>query len=111
MLKTLLAGTFALVIAAVPGLTQTTPDPQAFKADVTLIGLPIFSNDGKELGRVTEVGVDDGEAILIAEIERPLGLGPNILAIPAHMIERKADRIRLNITANQVRAMAAGRRP
>ena len=55
------------------------------------------------MGRVTEVGIDDGQAILIAEIERPLGIGADPVAIPVEMFARKGDRVELSITAVEVR--------
>ena len=52
---------------------------------------------------------DDGP-VLLAEIERPLGIGPIIVAVPTNMIELRADRIELTITAIQVRNKLSGRR-
>ena len=110
MLRALLAGMLAVTLAAMPAAAQTLLEPPAAQVNAALIGLPIFSSDGEELGRATEVGMYDGEAILIAEIERLLGIGSTLVAIPAHMIELRADRIRLTITASQVRDTLAGPR-
>lgn len=110
MLKAVWACALGVPFAAMPALAQTIPEPQTAEADATLIGLPIFSIDGKELGRMTEFVVDDGEIILIAEIERPLGFGPTIVVIPAGMVERTADRIKLKITAGQVWGRLVGHR-
>jgi hypothetical protein len=40
---------------------------------------------------------------LIGEVPRPLGLGPDLLAIPVSMYVHKGDHIELTLTAEQVR--------
>lgn len=68
-------------------------------------GLPLYSSDGKMLGRVVASGLDDDDQpVLVAEIERPLGIGTRAIAIPASMFVRKGKRIELTITAAEVGA-------
>jgi hypothetical protein len=55
------------------------------------------------VGLVVEAGVDDGEAVLIAEIDRPLGIGNDLVVIPTEMFVNKSDHIELTITAQRVR--------
>lgn len=93
----------ALAVAPVVAQHKQKP-PAASKADRALVGLPIFSSDGKRIGRVLEAGIDeDDQAVVIAEIERPLGIGSDAVAIPPEMFVRKSNRIELTITAAEVR--------
>jgi sporulation protein YlmC with PRC-barrel domain len=66
------------------------------KADRALVGLPIFTSDGKKIGKVLATGIDeDDQAVLVAEIERPLGIGADAVAIPTELFVRKSHRIEL----------------
>ena len=105
MLRTILAGLFALTVAMMPhAIAQQAPqESPATEIDRGLIGLPIHSSDDQQVGLVTEAGIDDGEAILIGEIERPLGLGPDVVVITSDMFVNRGDHIELTITAEQVR--------
>jgi len=106
MARTVLAGMVAAVLATVPAavaqpnLEQSPPS----RVDQSLIGLPLVSSDGKSIGQVTHVGVDDGQAVLIAEIDRPLGIGADPVAIPAEMFVNRGDHVELTMTAAQIRA-------
>jgi hypothetical protein len=53
---------------------------------------------------ITEVGIDDGQAIVIGEIVRTLGIGYDAVAIPMEMFANKDDHVELAITAEQVRS-------
>jgi hypothetical protein len=75
-----------------------------------VLGLPIKSVDNQPIGIVTQAGIGDGEPVLIGEVERPLGLGPDLFAIPASMYVNKGDHVQLTITADQVREMLARNR-
>jgi hypothetical protein len=93
----------ALTIApAVVSPTAAEQKPSA-KPDRTTVGLPIFSSDGKRIGKVIATGTDeDNQPVLIAEVERTLGLGPIGVAIPTDLFIAKVDRIELTITAGEV---------
>ena len=94
----------AIVLAATPVISQYRQQRPAAKADRGLVGLPIFSSDGKEIGKVLATGIDDDDqAVLVAEIARPLGIGADAVAIPTDMFVRKANRIELTITDAEVR--------
>ena len=112
MFRTFVAGTLALALAVMPAMAQegVTQEPKTTQLDATTVGLPIFSSDGKKLGQVVANGMADDGPVLLAEIERPLGIGPIIVAVPTNMIELRADRIELTITAIQVRNKLSGRR-
>jgi hypothetical protein len=106
----LAAAALALVLAGAPAVSQdarrqppTTPQQQA------PAGLPLYSSDGKLLGRVIAAGVaNDDEPVLVAEIQRPLGIGPQAIAIPSNMFVQRRDRIELTITAAEVNARLGG---
>lgn len=85
-------------------MSQHRHQPQAAKTDRALIGLPIFTSDDKAIGTVLATGIgEDDHAVLIAEIEGPLGIGADAVAIPTNMFVRKANRIELTITEVEVR--------
>jgi hypothetical protein len=105
MLRTILTGFLAINVGTMPHAMgqQATEDSSATQVDRGLIGLPVRSSDDQQIGLVTEAGIDDGEAILIAEIDRPLGIGHDLVVIPTEMFVNKGDHIELTITAEQVR--------
>jgi len=104
MLRTFLAGFLVLSLATVPQAMaqQEQADAPAIEIDRGVIGLPIHTSDGHEIGLVTEAGIDDGEAILIGEIERPLGIGVDVVVITSEMFVDRGDHIELTLTAEQV---------
>ena len=104
MLRTIRAGVFALTLTLVPqvGAQQEQADAPAVEIDRRVVGLPIHTPDGHEIGVVTEAGIDDGEAILIGEIERPLGIGVDVVVITREMFVNRGDHIELTITDEQV---------
>jgi hypothetical protein len=76
---------------------QVERAPLTGKANPTLVGLLVFSSDGKQLGKVlAEVIDEDNQPVLVAKFERPLGLGSHVVAI------RKSNQIILTITAKEV---------
>ena len=102
MLKMLLAVPIAVVLTALPGDGQQMhPQPRA-GSSVLLAGLPVFTSDGQEIGKVIGWAKHRGEHLLIAEIERPLGIGSQTVAIPIDMFVQRVDRIELTITAEQM---------
>ncbi len=72
-----------------------------------LLHLPIHSVDGQHIGVVTQAAIGGGEAVFIGEIERPLGLGPERIAISADMFVDRGDHIQLTLTADQIREKLA----
>ena len=91
----------AIALAAAPALSQ---QQRPAKADRAPVGLPIFTSDGKAIGKVLATGIDeDDKAVLVAEIERPLGIGADAVEIPTDMFIRKFNRIILTITEAEVR--------
>ena len=101
-LAALVASALALAPAE-PAAAQQGRKPAAGDTGRAIIGLPLFSSDGKRVGRIIATGVDDSnEPVLVAEIERSLGIGGDAVAIPFDMVQRKAGRLELTITATEV---------
>jgi hypothetical protein len=81
---------------------QQAPPAQAGRV---VAGLPLYTSDGKLIGRAIAMGLDDDdEPVLVAEIARPLGIGPEAIAVPTDMFVHKDDRIELTITEAEVNA-------
>jgi len=98
----------ALTIALVNLATAQEPEgvPRSEVAP-RLLNLPIRSVDDQPIGVVTQAGIGDGEAVVIGEVERPLGLGPELIAITADMFVDRGDHIQLTLTADQIREKLA----
>jgi hypothetical protein len=98
-----LAAVVVALAATAPAAAQHSRKPAAGQADRAVVGLPLFSSDGKRVGRIVATGTDDdNQAVLVAEIERPLGIGPHAVAIPSELFLRKAGRVELTITAAEI---------
>ncbi|MBO0764627.1 MAG: PRC-barrel domain-containing protein [Hyphomicrobiaceae bacterium] len=104
----------AAVALALAGAQATSQDAQrqpraTSQPHQTPAGLPLYSSDGRKLGKVIATGLDsDDEPVLVAEIERPLGIGPQTIAIPTNMFVPRRDRIELTITEAEVNARLGG---
>lgn len=96
----------ALALAGPQAAPEEAPrQPSARPQQHAPAGLPLYSSDGKMLGKVIATGLDDdNEPVLVAEIERPLGIGPRAIAIPTDMFVQRSDRIELTITEAEVNA-------
>jgi hypothetical protein len=102
--------TALVVLAIVPVSVATAQKPEAIpRSEVAphLLNLPIRSVDDQPIGVVTQAGIGDGEAVLIGEVERPLGLGPELIALTADMFVDRGDHIQLTLTADQIRERLA----
>jgi len=72
-------------------------------AQSAVVGLSIFTSDGKEIGKVLVTGTDeDGLAVLVAEFEQAFGIGSVATAIPTDMFVLINGRIVLSITEAEV---------
>ena len=78
----------------------------AQESDAWLVGLPLYSSDGKKLGQVTEVVTAAGQRAVRAEMGTFLGLGPTPILIPEEMVERKPDRVEIIMTASEIKKFA-----
>ena len=92
-----------LALAAAPVSAQQPQPP--VQGQRTPVGLPLYTSDGKAIGKVIATGVDeDDEPVLVAEIARTLGLGSRAVAVPADLFVRKPGRIELTLTEEEVKA-------
>jgi hypothetical protein len=103
MPKMLLAVLVAVALTSLPGEGQQMHPQPGAGSSVLLVGLPVFTSDGQEIGKVIGWAKHQGEHLLIAEIEQRLGIGSQPLAIPIDMFVQRADRIELTLTAKQVK--------
>lgn len=101
-------GILAFALGPTPALARTVPELPAAEASAPLVGLPVFTSDGVEIGAVTDTGTDeDGHLVLLAEVGRPLGIGTETVAIPLDLVAFGKDRIDLSLTETEVRAILA----
>jgi hypothetical protein len=98
-----IAATLAFALVVVTPAAQQERTPLTADAARAAIGLPVFSSDGKQLGKVVAEGIDeDDQPVIVAEFERPLGIASHLAAIPTYMLVQRPDRIVLTITAEEV---------
>jgi hypothetical protein len=109
----LVAATLAMALAMTMATAQDAqqspqrPPPAGKEQEVerTAVGLPIVTADGKAIGKVVATGMDENDRpVLVGEIERQLGLGPEAIAIPTDLFVRRHGRIELTITEAEVNA-------
>jgi sporulation protein YlmC with PRC-barrel domain len=111
MWKGIVLATALAVLAGVGGVAQAAatkeiPKQQSNEAK-KIEGLPIYSSDGKEVGRVASVDVGANGSIksVRAEIEGFLGLGTGMVTILSDQFKHEGDRLVLSQTADAVRGM------
>ena len=104
MSRAFVASILAILAGTVPAAAQIARVPATSRIDRRLVGMPIVTVDGATIGYITEVGIDDGQAIAIAEIVRALGIGYDAVAIPTEMFTHKGDHVELMISAEQIRS-------
>ncbi len=80
---------------------------QAVQGLVTLRGVPVYSADDKNVGQVVEVtrGPDGKVESIQVAVGRWLGIGDRVVTITANDFDQLADRIRLRLAGEEVRAM------
>jgi PRC-barrel domain protein len=85
---------------AVDGVRQTLHNL------ATVRGLPVYSSDNEDVGRVVEVVRDGNDKVQALQIDigRFLGVGGRTITIDANSFEQLADMIRLRLTAEAVRS-------
>ena len=84
----------------VAGIRQTLQGLAALK------GLPVYSSDNEDVGRVVEVvrGSDGKVQAVRVEVGRFLGVGERTITIDAKSLEQLTDRVRLRISGETVRS-------
>jgi hypothetical protein len=80
---------------------------QALHGLASLRGMPAYSADGKDLGKVVDVvrGPDGKVQAINIEVGRFLGIGHRVVTIDRQAFQELADRIRLRIDADAVRSL------
>jgi hypothetical protein len=77
----------ALVVVAPAGEQERTPLTNNVAG--AAIGLPVFSSDGKQLGKVVAEGIDeDDQPVIVAEVERPLEIATAVPHLHARATTR-----------------------
>lgn len=103
----LAAGSLAFALAASPAMAQQQspmPDPPAAQqVDPGLVGLAVYSSDGQKVGEIAEVGMAGGTPAVRVEMGEFLGIGPSSVVINAKALERKADRVEVALTADEIK--------
>ncbi len=107
MIKPILAaGSVVLALAGLPAVAQQTPSPDqptAQKVDPSLVGMSVYSSDGQKVGQVSEVGLSAGEPAVRADMGEFLGMNPGSVIIGGKAFEKKADRIEIAMTAQEIK--------
>jgi hypothetical protein len=101
---------FAAALGLAMALATTVPasaqveTPQTDQGETQLVGSPVFSSDGQQLGQVIQVAMSDGQLRAVrAELGDALGIGTATVVIGAEVLERKSDRLEITMTAGQVK--------
>jgi hypothetical protein len=113
MLKPLV-GSMGLALAlatAVPAFAQGQTPPTS-QSETQLVGFPVYSSDGAQLGQVVQVAMaDDGKLRAVrAELGEFLGIGTATVVINADVVEQKPDRIEVTMTAEEVRKVLTSKK-
>ena len=100
------AGGIALALAISPVSAQQGPSPDkpaAQQVDPSIVGLSVYSSDGQKVGHVSEVGTSAGEPAIRADMGEFLGISPGSVIIGGKAFEKKADRIEIAMTAQEIK--------
>ncbi len=104
MIRALIIAAALGAATALPAAADKGPDQPLTAQDAKAwAGKPVYSNDGKELGKVTllESGPGDKATQLRADISNATGSGPHPIILPATRFSLQGDRVVLDMTAEQ----------
>jgi sporulation protein YlmC with PRC-barrel domain len=90
---------FLAFLAIAPGLHAQTSESR--RTD-SVIGLPIYTSDGVQIGQVASIGKYKGQRLMIGEVGLALGFGSRLVLIPRDLAIVQKDRIVLTITKDRV---------
>ncbi len=102
-LRSLIFATALAAIFAAPAVAKG-PDQSLSPQDAQgWVGKPVYSNDGKELGKVTrlESGPENKATQLYTDIGGVTGSGRHQVILPATRFSLESDRVVLDMTAAQ----------
>jgi hypothetical protein len=102
------AAAIALVLQLPLQMSAASAQERSLGASAALVGLPVFTADQREIGRITGMVREPQEPMLLAEIERPGAIGPHTVAIPIDLFVQRADRIELKLTFEQITDRLSG---
>jgi len=68
-----------------------------------MVGLAVYSSDGQKVGQVSEVGTSAGEPAIRADMGEFLGISPGSVVVGGKAFEKKADRIEIAMTAQEIK--------
>lgn len=103
MIRPLIAAALAAAIA-LPAAAEKGPNQPLTADDAKAwTGKPVFSNDGKEVGKVTrlESGADNKATQLRADIGAASGAGQHPIILPATRFSLEQNKVVLDMTAAQ----------
>ncbi|MBI4725400.1 MAG: PRC-barrel domain-containing protein [Rhodomicrobium sp.] len=85
---------------------------QAGQKIASLRGMPVFSADDKDVGRIVEVqrGPDGKIQSVQIQVGRFLGIGDKVVTVGADKLQELADRIKLRLGADEVRSLPEAKR-
>ena len=99
----------ALCAAFLLFTSQAAAQTDAILIRGSLVGLPVVSSDGEQIGHVALVVTDEAGPLILAEISRPLGLGSAPITLNAEMFVDKGYQVELIATAAELRAKLRNR--
>lgn len=102
MLRALSFMTIALLLALASARAQVAPHPLTAEDTLRSIGKPIVSSDGVALGRIEGIGANSGAIVFVAELERPLGIGVQVVVLAPIVVARVTDRVELSVTSEEI---------
>lgn len=98
MIKVFTVALALLVSAVTPSLAQISES----ELGAAVIGMPIYTSDGANIGEVTASGTYGGDVVVIGEVGYKIGFGTRQILIPSAMANRQSDRITLTVTYDEL---------
>lgn len=97
--------------ASTASVSAHAPAGERFVYPTNLVGVPVFSADGEELGRVVKASVAANGEVRHIYVEVPefLGIGSRVVAVPSGLYEWTPERVELAISADAARLLADAR--
>lgn len=85
--------------------------PEQGQEQGALKGMPVFSQDGTDLGQIIQVERSPDGKILSVQIQvgRLLGLGEKVITVSSNKIQQLADRVRVLMNSDQIRSLPEAR--
>ncbi|MBT3070149.1 PRC-barrel domain-containing protein [Rhodomicrobium sp. Az07] len=93
------------------GQQSASGQQQAQSGKPDMRGMPVYSSDGVNLGKVVQIdrGSDGSIKSVTIELGRLLGLGEKVVKITSDELQQMADRIKLRMNSDEVRKLPEAR--